>query len=136
MPSALITGITGQDGLYLAEHLVAKGYDVHGLIRGQNNPKLDLVRALLPDIRLHTGDLTDMSSLIRALRDSEPDEVYNLGAILFVAYSWENAALTTDVTGKGVLTVLEAVRLHGGDDPSAVRFYPASSSEMFGKAQE
>ncbi len=92
--------------------LLAKGYEVYGLIRGQNNPKLDLVRSLLPDVDLHTGDLTDMSSLIRALRDSDPDEVYNLGAISFVAYSWENAALTTDVTGKGVLTMLEALRLH------------------------
>ena len=136
MPSALITGITGQDGLYLAEHLLAKGYDVHGLIRGQNNPKLDLVRSLLPDVVLHTGDLTDMSSLIRALRDSDPDEVYNLGAISFVAYSWENAALTTDVTAKGVLTMLEALRLHIGDEPGRVRFYQASSSEMFGKVQE
>lgn len=136
MPTALITGITGQDGLYLAELLLAKGYDVHGLIRGQNNPKLDLVRRLLPDVRLHTGDLTDMASLIRALRDSNPDEVYNLGAVSFVAYSWENAALTTDVTAKGVLNMLEAVRLHSGDDPTRVRFYQASSSEMFGKVQE
>ncbi len=136
MPTALITGITGQDGLYLAELLLAKGYDVHGLIRGQNNPKLDLVTRLLPDVRLHTGDLTDMASLIRALRDSNPDEVYNLGAVSFVAYSWENAALTTDVTAKGVLNMLEAVRLHAGDDPGSVRFYQASSSEMFGKVQE
>ncbi|WP_340537222.1 GDP-mannose 4,6-dehydratase [Nocardioides sp. GXZ039] len=136
MPSALITGITGQDGLYLAELLVAKGYDVHGLIRGQNNPKRDLVRELLPTVTLHNGDLTDMSSLIRALRDSDPDEVYNLGAVSFVAYSWEQAALTTDVTAKGVLTLLESLRLHTGDDPSRVRFYQASSSEMFGKVQE
>ena len=136
MPTALITGITGQDGLYLAELLLSKGYDVHGLIRGQNNPKLDLVRRLLPDVRLHTGDLTDMASLIRALRDSNPDEVYNLGAVSFVAYSWENAALTTDVTAKGVLNMLEAVRLHAGDDPTRIRFYQASSSEMFGKVQE
>ena len=136
MPSALITGITGQDGLYLAELLLAKGYDVHGLIRGQNNPRREVVQALVPDVRLHTGDLTDMSSVVRAVRESEPDEVYNLGAISFVAYSWQNAALTTDVTGKGVLTILEAVRLHGGDDPSAVRFYQASSSEMFGKVRE
>ncbi|MBB3042218.1 GDP-mannose 4,6-dehydratase [Nocardioides soli] len=136
MPTALITGITGQDGLYLAELLVAKGYDVHGLIRGQNNPKLDLVRRLLPEVRLHHGDLTDMSSLIRALRESQPDEVYNLGAVSFVAYSWENAALTTDVTAKGVLNMLEAVRLHAGDRPDSVRFYQASSSEMFGKVQE
>ncbi|WP_139977478.1 GDP-mannose 4,6-dehydratase [Nocardioides litoris] len=136
MPSALITGITGQDGLYLAELLVAKGYDVHGLIRGQNNPKRDLVEQLLPTVTLHNGDLTDMSSLLRALRDADPDEVYNLGAVSFVAYSWEQAALTTDVTAKGVLNMLEAVRLHTGDDPSRVRFYQASSSEMFGKVQD
>ena len=74
-----------------------------------------------------------MSSLLRALRESDPDEVYNLGAVSFVAYSWENAHLTTDVTAKGVLNMLEAVRLHTGDDPSGVRFYQASSSEMFGK---
>ena len=123
MPSALITGITGQDGLYLAELLLAKGYDVHGLIRGQNNPKRDLVRRTLPDVTLHNGDLTDMSSLIRALRDSDPDEVYNLGAVSFVAYSWENAHVTTEVTGTGVLTVLEALRLHCADEPSRVRFY-------------
>jgi GDPmannose 4,6-dehydratase len=143
MPTALITGITGQDGLYLAELLLEKGYDVHGLIRGQNNPKRELVRRLLPDVRLHNGDLTDMSSLIRALRDSDPDEVYNLGAVSFVAYSWENAHLTTDVTAKGVLNMLEAVRLHCGYRDGAqqagtggVRFYQASSSEMFGKVQE
>jgi GDPmannose 4,6-dehydratase len=136
MPSALITGITGQDGLYLAELLVAKGYDVHGLIRGQNNPRRDLVEGLLPDARLHNGDLTDLSSLIRAMRDSDPDEVYNLGAVSFVAYSWENAPLTTDVTGKGVLNMLEAVRLHSADDLGRIRFYQASSSEMFGKVQE
>ncbi len=136
MPSALITGITGQDGLYLAELLLAKGYDVHGLIRGQHNPRREIVQSVVPDVRLHTGDLTDMSSLMRALRESQPDEVYNLGAISFVAYSWQNAALTTDVTGKGVLTILEAVRLHAGDGPGAVGFYQASSSEMFGKAQE
>ena len=136
IPSALITGITGQDGLYLAETLLDKGYDVHGLIRGQNNPKLDLVRALVPDVRIHHGDLTDLSSLIRALRDSDPQEVYNLGAVSNVAYSWENVALTTDVTAKGTLTILEAIRLHVDDDLSAIRFYQASSSEMFGKVTE
>ena len=136
MPSALITGITGQDGLYLAELLLEKGYDVHGLLRGQNNPRRALVEDLVPDVRLHTGDLTDLSSLMRAMRDSDPDEVYNLGAISFVAYSWENAFVTSDVTGMGVLNMLEAVRLHAGDDPSAIRFYQASSSEMFGKVQE
>lgn len=134
--TALITGITGQDGLYLAELLLKKGYDVHGIIRGQNNPRRELVEKLVPEVTLHTGDLTDMSSLMRALAASNPDEVYNLGAISFVAYSWENAALTSDVTGKGVLTMLEAIRLHAADDLSKVRFYQASSSEMFGKVQE
>jgi GDPmannose 4,6-dehydratase len=136
MPRALITGITGQDGLYLSELLLSKGYEVYGLIRGQNNPKLDLVRATVPDVKLVTGDLTDMSSLIRALEVARPDEVYNLGAISFVAYSWDNALLTSEVTGKGVLNMLEAVRLYSHDDPTRVRFYQASSSEMFGKVQE
>ncbi|WP_107766574.1 GDP-mannose 4,6-dehydratase [Nocardioides terrigena] len=136
MPTALITGITGQDGLYLSELLLSKGYDVHGVIRGQNNPRRQLVERLVPDVTLHNGDLTDLSSLMRALRDSQPDEVYNLGAVSFVAYSWENAFVTSDVTGIGVLNMLEAVRLHAGDDPSAVRFYQASSSEMFGKVHQ
>lgn len=136
MPRALITGITGQDGLYLSELLVGKGYEVYGLIRGQNNPKLELVRRIVPEVQLVTGDLTDLSSLLRALSVSQPDEVYNLGAISFVAYSWENAHLTSDVTGKGVLNILEAIRLHAGDAVEKVRFYQASSSEMFGKAQE
>ena len=135
MPRALITGITGQDGLYLAELLVSKGYEVFGLIRGQNNPKYDLVRTVVPEVKLLTGDLTDVSSLVRVLSVARPDEVYNLGAISFVAYSWENAALTTDVTAKGVLNILEATRLHAGDDLGGVRFYQASSSEMFGKVQ-
>ena len=130
MPRALITGITGQDGLYLSELLLSKGYEVFGLIRGQSNPKLDLVRQTVPDVHIITGDLTDMSSLIRALNVSRPDEVYNLGAISFVAYSWENAHVTTDVTGKGVLNMLEAIRLYAGEQAPKVRFYQASSSEM------
>jgi GDPmannose 4,6-dehydratase len=136
MTSALITGITGQDGLYLAELLLDKGYDVFGLIRGQNNPKFELVRETLPDVKLLTGDLTDLSSLMRALDAAGPQEVYNLGAISFVAYSWENAHVTTEVTAKGVLNILEATRLFAGSDPSSVRFYQASSSEMFGKVQQ
>jgi GDPmannose 4,6-dehydratase len=136
MPRALITGITGQDGLYLSELLLSKGYDVYGLIRGQNNPKLSLVRRTVPEVKLLAGDLTDLSSLLRALQTAQPDEVYNLGAISYVAFSWENAMLTTDVTGKGVLNILEAVRLYSGDNPAKVRFYQASSSEMFGKVQE
>jgi GDP-D-mannose dehydratase len=136
MTSALITGVTGQDGLYLSELLLAKGYDVYGLIRGQNNPKYELVRETVPGVKLLTGDLTDFSSLLRALNIAQPDEVYNLGAISFVAYSWENATLTSEVTGKGVLNMLEATRLWAGDDLDRVRFYQASSSEMFGKVQE
>ena len=132
---ALITGITGQDGLYLAELLLTKGYEVHAIIRGQNNPKRELVEKILPEVVLHTGDLTDLSSLMRAMRDARPDEVYNLGAVSFVAYSWENAQVTSDVTGLGVLNMLEAVRLYSGDDIGRVRFYQASSSEMFGKVQ-
>lgn len=136
MKRALITGVTGQDGLYLGELLTSKGYEVYGLVRGQNNPKLELVRRVLPDAKLLFGDLTDLSSLIRAVSVSQPNEVYNLGAVSFVAYSWENAALTTDVTAKGALNMLEAVRLYEGKDAGSVRFYQASSSEMFGKAQE
>ena len=136
MPRALITGITGQDGLYLAELLLGKGYEVYGLIRGQNNPKYALVSETVPGVKILTGDLTDLSSLVRALGVSQPDEVYNLGAISFVAYSWENASVTTDVTGKGVLNILEATRLYAGNDISKVKFYQASSSEMFGKVQQ
>jgi GDPmannose 4,6-dehydratase len=136
MPRALITGITGQDGLYLSELLLAKGYEVHGIIRGQNNPKRELVQTVVPEVVLHTGDLTDLSSLMRALAESEPDEFYNLGAVSHVAYSWENARVTTEVTGNGVLNALEAVRLYSGKDPARVRFYQASSSEMFGKVHE
>ncbi|MCW2499903.1 MAG: GDP-mannose 4,6-dehydratase, partial [Frankiales bacterium] len=136
MKRALITGITGQDGLYLAELLLAKDYEVFGLVRGQNNPKFDLVRRTVPGVQLLTGDLTDLSSLMRALETAQPHEVYNLGAISFVAYSWENAHVTTEVTAKGVLNILEATRLFAGPDPSSVRFYQASSSEMFGKVQQ
>jgi GDPmannose 4,6-dehydratase len=135
MKRALITGVTGQDGLYLSELLLGKGYEVYGLVRGQNNPKVEIVRQI-PGLKLLFGDLTDLSSLLRAVHVSQPDEVYNLGAISFVAYSWENAHLTSDVTGKGVLNMLEAVRLSAGDDAGRMRFYQASSSEMFGKVQQ
>ncbi|MDH6181699.1 GDPmannose 4,6-dehydratase [Microbacteriaceae bacterium SG_E_30_P1] len=136
MTRALITGITGQDGLYLAELLLSKGYEVYGLMRGQNNPKRPLLEELIPDVTILTGDLTDLSSLIRALDTAQPDEFYNLGAISFVAYSWENAHLTSEVTGMGVLNALEAVRLYEGSTGKQVRFYQASSSEMFGKVQQ
>lgn len=133
---ALITGITGQDGLYLAELLLRKGYIVFGLVRGQSNPKRELLHRLIPQVKVLTGDLTDVASLIRVLSIAQPQEVYNLGAISFVGYSWENAALTSDVTALGVLNMLEATRLYAGDDVRKVRFYQASSSEMYGKAQE
>jgi GDPmannose 4,6-dehydratase len=136
MKRALITGVTGQDGYYLSKLLLEKGYEVFGLVRGQNNPKLDFMKEHLPEVKILTGDLMDVSSLIRALNASQPDEFYNLGAISFVAYSWENASLTSDVTGKGVLNALEAVRIYSGDDAAKVRFYQASSSEMFGKVQQ
>jgi GDPmannose 4,6-dehydratase len=135
MPTALITGVTGQDGLYLSELLLEKGYVVYGLVRGQNNPKVEIAQQI-PGLKLLFGDLTDLSSLLRAVHAAQPDEIYNLGAISFVAYSWENAHLTTDVTAKGALNMLEATRLYSGGDPGKVRFYQASSSEMFGKVQE
>jgi GDPmannose 4,6-dehydratase len=136
MARALITGVTGQDGYYLSKLLLSKGYEVFGLVRGQNNPKIDFMRENLPEVKILTGDLLDFSSLIRALEASKPDEVYNLGAISFVAYSWENAFLTSDVTGKGVLNMLEATRLYEGEKHGSVKFYQASSSEMFGKVQQ
>jgi GDPmannose 4,6-dehydratase len=135
MKSALITGITGQDGHYLAEFLISKGYRVSGLIRGQSNPKRSAFEREFPDVQLLTGDLNDIPSLIRSLAISKPDEIYNLGAISFVAYSWEQALLTSQVTGFGVLNLLEAIRLWAGDDLSQIRFYQASSSEMFGRVQ-
>ena len=134
--SALITGITGQDGMYLAEFLLARGYRVFGLLRGQNNPKRPTLERQLADVHIITGDLLDVTGLMRALAIAEPDEVYNLGAISLVAYSWENARLTTDVTGGGVLNMLEAVRFYQDMSGKEVRFYQASSSEMFGKAEE
>lgn len=136
MPNALITGITGQDGLYLAELLLDKGYKVFGLIRGQNNPKISLVEQIVPEVELLAGDLGDIPSLLRALEASTPDEVYNLGAISYVAYSWDQALLTSEVTGRGVLNLLEAIRLYHQITGAQTKFYQASSSEMFGKVQQ
>jgi GDPmannose 4,6-dehydratase len=136
MPRALITGITGQDGLYLAELLLGKGYDVFGLVRGQSNPKLHVVESIVPAVELVEGDLTDLPSLIGAIEVAQPDEIYNLGAISFVGLSWRQAELTGDVTGLGVLRMLEAMRIASGQDLSKIRFYQASSSEMFGKVRE
>ncbi|OHV36490.1 MULTISPECIES: GDP-mannose 4,6-dehydratase [Pseudofrankia] len=136
MPRALITGITGQDGLYLGELLTAKGYEVFGLVRGQSNPKVATVERIIPGVQLLEGDLTDLSSLIGAVEISQPDEVYNLGAISFVGLSWKQAELTGETTGMGVLRILEALRITAGSDVSRMRFYQASSSEMFGKVRE
>jgi GDPmannose 4,6-dehydratase len=136
VPRALITGITGQDGLYLAEFLAAKGYDVFGMVRGQSNPKIPLVEEVIPSIQLLEGDLRDLSSLISVLETAQPDEVYNLGAISFVGLSFKQPELTGDITGMGVLRMLEALRIHTQGAMGNVRFYQASSSEMFGAAQE
>ena len=136
MPRALITGITGQDGLYLAELLAAKGYEVFGLVRGQSNPKVQVVERIVPAVELIEGDLTDLPSLIGAMEVAQPDEVYNLGAISFVGLSWKQAELTGEITGMGVLRMLEGIRIHTQNDMSKVRFYQASSSEMFGKVRE
>ena len=127
---ALITGITGQDGYHLAELLHEKGYEVYGIIRGQHNPKRLRIEQEQPYIKLIEADLTDQSSLIRALQTAEPHEVYNLGAISHVGYSFKDPQLTAEVTGKGVLNILEAIRLVGGE--KSIRFYQASTSEMFG----
>jgi len=127
---ALITGITGQDGYHLAELLHAKGYKVYGLIRGQQNPRLIRVEREQPFVHLIEGDLTDPSSLVHAIKLSKPDEIYNLAAISHVGYSFKTPQLTADVTAKGVLNMLEAVRQTGG--AKTVRFYQASTSEMFG----
>jgi len=135
VPRALITGITGQDGRYLAEFLHEKGYEVFGLVTGQNNPRGNAVREELSYVDQIEGDLQDMSSLIAAVEYSQPDEVYNLGAISFVALSFKQAELTANVSGLGVLRMLEAIRVVGGKD-NPIRFYQASSSEMFGKVRE
>ncbi|MFC9976632.1 GDP-mannose 4,6-dehydratase [Spirillospora sp. NPDC127200] len=136
MPRALITGITGQDGRYLAEFLAGKGYEVFGLVRGQNNPRVRAVAEAVPSARLLSGDLRDLPSLVGALEAARPDEVYNLGAISFVGMSWRQAELTSEITGLGVLRLLEALRVHTRGEMAKVRFYQASSSEMFGKVRE
>ena len=118
--------------MYLAEHLLAQGYSVYGLIRGQHNPKRERLEQLFPRLELVGGDLLDHSSLIAALESTQPDEVYNLGAISFVALSFTQAQLTGEITGLGVTRMLDAVRTV---DPR-IRFYQASSSEMFGKVRE
>jgi GDPmannose 4,6-dehydratase len=136
MKRALITGITGQDGRYLSEFLTGKGYQVFGVVRGQNNPKAGLVVNENPSLELVDGDLRDLSSLIALVEQVQPDEVYNLGAMSFVQLSFTQPDLTAEITGLGVLRMLEAVRIVGGAQNNPIRFYQASSSEMFGKVRE
>jgi GDPmannose 4,6-dehydratase len=136
MPRAFITGITGQDGQHLAEFLHGKGYEVFGMVKGQNNPRMSMMRDDFPFVEPVPGDLADLPSLVKALDMVRPDEVYNLGAISFVALSFNQAELTANITGTGVLRMLEAIRMVGGAQNNPIRFYQASSSEMFGKVRE
>lgn len=139
---ALITGITGQDGSYLAEYLLSLGYQVWGLIRGQANPRKLRVSRLVSELCYVDGDMMDGGSLVAAVDKVQPDEVYNLAAISFVPMSWEQPELVTEINGMGVLRMLDAIRLVCGLDKSRaaargqIRFYQASSSEMFGKVRE
>ena len=131
MPKALITGITGQDGSYLAEFLLSKGYEVFGLVRRSSTLSNERIKHIEHRIELIEGDLLDTTSLIRVLQKVQPDEVYNLAAMSFVKASWDEPVATGNITGLGVARLLEAIRLVN----SKVKFYQASSSEMFGKAK-
>ncbi|MGE6203813.1 GDP-mannose 4,6-dehydratase [Guptibacillus hwajinpoensis] len=132
MKKALVTGITGQDGSYLAEFLLSKGYEVYGMRRRTSTPNFQNVELIKDQIQWISGDLTDLPSMIEAVREADPDEVYNLAAQSYVAASWPQPSLTSQVTALGVNNILEAVRIV---KPEA-RFYQASSSEMFGKVLE
>lgn len=135
--TALITGITGQDGSFLAELLLNKGYEIYGLVRRLSKPNLDNIEYIVDSINLIDGDLADQSSVINAVEKSHPDEIYNLAAQSFVATSWQQAEYTCNVTGMGAFRVFEAARMTGkyikGKDPEHnIKVYQASSSEMFG----
>ena len=132
MKRALITGVTGQDGSYLAELLLEKGYEVHGMVRRASTEKFERIEHLRDRITLHQGDLLDQRSLVDTLRAAKPDEVYNLAAMSFVAVSWIQPTLTAEFTGVGVTRMLEALR----EASPEARFYQASSSEMFGRVLE
>src|SRR3954451_12544487 len=129
---ALITGITGQDGSYLAELLLDKGYEVHGMVRRSSTETFQRLESIRDQLTLHTGDLLDQRSLVDVLRACEPEEIYNLAAMSFVAASWSQPVLTAEFTGAGVTRMLEAMR----DVTPDARFYQASSSEMFGMVRE
>ena len=130
--SALITGITGQDGSYLAELLLEKGYEVHGMVRRSSTERFERIEHLRDRITLHQADLLDQRSLVDAMRAARPTEIYNLAAMSFVAVSWIQPTLTAEFTGVGVTRMLEAMR----EVCPEARFYQASSSEMFGKVSE
>ncbi len=130
--TALITGITGQDGSYLAELLLEKGYEVHGLVRRASHRRLERLEKIVSQVHLHDGDLLDFSSLLRILQKSKPDEVYNLAAQSFVPASWNQPLFTGEVTAIGVTRLLEAIR----EQNRAIRFFQASSSEIFGQSCE
>ncbi|MCP5007050.1 MAG: GDP-mannose 4,6-dehydratase, partial [Planctomycetes bacterium] len=132
MKTALITGITGQDGSYLAEFLLKKGYVVYGIVRRSSSCNFERISHIQDDINLIQGDLLDQNSLIEAIEESKPDEVYNLGAQSFVPTSWNQPVLTGEFTALGVTRILEAIRLKNKN----IRFYQASTSEMFGKVRE
>jgi GDPmannose 4,6-dehydratase len=132
MKKALITGITGQDGSYLAEFLLGKGYEVHGTVRRSSTETGGRIAHIRDSLKLHQADLLDQTSIVKAIEKAEPDEVYNLAAQSFVPTSWNQPVLTAEFTALGVTRVLEAIRQI---NPS-IRFYQASSSEMFGKVQE
>ncbi len=129
---ALITGITGQDGSYLAELLLEKGYDVHGMVRRSSTETFQRLQGCRDELTLHTGDLLDQSSLVDVMRACEPDEIYNLAAMSFVAASWNQPVLTSEFSGVGATRMLEAMR----EVAPKARFYQASSSEMFGQVLE
>jgi len=133
---ALITGITGQDGSYLAELLLDKGYEVIGMVRRSSTVNFERIAHIQDRVTFAPADLLDEISLIETLREHQPHEVYNLAAQSFVHLSFTQAELTSEITGLGVLRMLEAVRIVGGIDNNPIRFYQASSSEMFGKVRE
>ncbi len=133
MTKALITGITGQDGSYLAEWLLDRGYEVHGIVRRSSTENFERIAHLRDRLTLHQADLLDQLSLIEVFKKVQPDEVYNLAAMSFVPTSWQQPVLTGEFTAIGVTRVLEAIRLL---NPRGIRFYQASSSEMFGKVRE
>jgi GDPmannose 4,6-dehydratase len=133
MKRALITGVTGQDGSYLAELLLENGYEVHGIVRRASTETFERIEHLHDKIHLHQADLLDQLSIIDVMKETDPHEVYNLAAQSFVPTSWKQPVLTGEFTAIGVTRVLEAIRLLG---PDRIRFYQASSSEMFGKVQE